>query len=92
MPSAAAWPAATGASRRTGTTTTVSARPEDVSLQQPVMKQQPEENRSGARRPEREGGRDDRPEAEARGGAVVGERLVGGNRAAKRLVEDHGIN
>lgn len=34
-----------------------SARPEDVSLQQPAMKHQPDENRSGARRPEREGGR-----------------------------------
>ena len=56
------------------------------------MQLQPERMQSGARRPEREGGRDDRPEAEARGGAVVGERLVGGNRAAKRLVEDHGIN
>jgi hypothetical protein len=56
------------------------------------MQLQPEENRSGARRPEREGGREARPEAEARGGAVVGERLVGGNRAAKRFVEDHGIN
>ncbi len=34
-----------------------SARLEDVSLQQPAMKHQPDENRSGARRPEREGGR-----------------------------------
>ena len=34
------------------------------------MQHPPERRQSGARRPEREGGRDDRPEAEARGGAV----------------------
>jgi hypothetical protein len=56
------------------------------------MQHPPERRQSGAKRPEREGGWAARPKAEARGGAVVGERLVGGNRAAKRFVEDHGIN
>ena len=55
MPSTAAWPTATGAARRTGTTAGGSARPEDFSFQQPAMKQQLDKNRSGASRPERKG-------------------------------------
>jgi hypothetical protein len=65
-------PTAAGTTLRVRTGTAGLARSEADSLWQPAMRgQQLEENRRAARLPEREEGRDDRPEAEARGGTVV---------------------
>ena len=60
MPSAAAWPTATGSARRSGATSWDSARPEDYSLQYPAMKKV-RQIRTGANLATGARGRDDRP-------------------------------